>query len=394
MIIKPNIIEAINSLLSAKQRSILALIGIVVGIGSVIAMVSVGTIVQKEALRQFMEMGTDVVTISEAYSGDGMARPKKLSLATAMGIPGACPSIRSVAPYSSIYAQFKYEGKKESMPALGVTPSFLSINKLELLSGRFIHELDRHMFYCVIGKKASDILAAQGVHDPVGTRILYKEKYLTIIGQIKEVPMGGMRPYEINEGLILPISTLERLDREAVIRNIIARANGTAGQLRIESEVKAYMASQNSMAVDVRTAEELIAQMQKQMQLFTLLLGTIGSISLVVGGIGVMNVMLVSVTERTKEIGIRRALGAREGDILFQFLVESVLLCIVGGLIGVGIGVGASWIISYYAHWQFSVSYDSIALGVAVAVAVGIFFGIYPARQAARLSPILALRSD
>ncbi|MBA3011053.1 MAG: FtsX-like permease family protein [Desulfobacula sp.] len=128
--------------------------------------------------------------------------------------------------------------------------------------------------------------------------------------------------------------------------------------------------------------------------MFTLLLGAIGSISLVVGGIGVMNVMLVSVTERTREIGIRRALGAKQGDILLQFLIESVLLCIIGGLVGIGTGVGASWVISHYAHWQFSVSYDAMIMGVGVSLAVGIFFGIYPARQAARLSPILALKSE
>ncbi len=394
MIIKPNIIEAVNSLVSAKQRSILALIGIVVGIGSVIAMVSVGSIVQKEALRQFMEMGTDVITISEGFSGDNSKKAKKLSIQTAIDIPDHCPSITTVAPYASAYAQFKFKGKKDTIPAMGVTPSFLAINKLNIDSGRFIHELDRHMFYCVIGQKVADKLAAQGVYDPVGTCIFFKEKHVTIIGKIREAPMGGMRPYEINEGIMLPLSTLQRLDREAAIRNIIARSRDNAVRDQIESEVNAYLFQQNFNGMKVRTAEELIAQMQKQMKLFTLLLGTIGSISLVVGGIGVMNVMLVSVTERTKEIGIRRALGAREGDILLQFLVESVLLCSVGGFVGITIGVGASWVISYYAKWQFAVSYNSIGLGVAVAVAVGIFFGIYPARQAARLSPILALRSD
>lgn len=393
MIIKPNVIEAVNSLISAKQRSILALIGIVVGIGSVIAMVSVGSIVQQEALRQFMEMGTDVVTISKSFSGGG--RDPKLSFDTALQIPGRCSSIRGVAPYASVYGQFKFQGQKASVPALGITPSFLAINKLHIKSGRFLHQLDQNMFYCVIGKKVAGILAAQGVADPLGTRIFFKEKHLTIIGVIKEAPMGGMRPYEVNEGIMLPYTTLRRIDREgANISTIIARSSDGASQPRIQSEVNTFLASQNSAKVDVRTAEELIAQMQKQMRLFTLLLGTIGSISLIVGGIGVMNVMLVSVTERTKEIGIRRALGARQGDILFQFLVESVLLCIVGGLMGIAMGVGASWIISHYAKWQFAVSYESVGLGVAVAVAVGVFFGIYPARQAARLSPILALRSD
>ncbi len=393
MIIKPNIIEAVNSLISAKQRSILALIGIVVGIGSVIAMVSVGAIVQAEALRQFMEMGTDVVTISESYSA-GPDKKKPLPLETALGIPAACPAIASVAPYGSQYDTLKFEGKKLSVPALGVTPSFLSLNKLNLTQGRFIHELDRYMFYCVVGQKVVSMLKANGVREIVGTRILFKERYFTIIGQIAEAPMGGMRPYEINEGIMIPISTLHRIFREAKITSIIARSRNNEGKNEIAGQVNAYLASQNCTKMDVRTAEELIAQMQKQMKLFTLLLGTIGSISLIVGGIGVMNVMLVSVTERTKEIGIRRALGAREGDIMFQFLVESVFLCIVGGIIGIAIGVGSSWIISHYAQWQFEVFYPSIGLGVAVAVAVGVFFGIYPARQAARLSPILALRSD
>ncbi len=394
MILKPNVLEAINSLIGSKQRSLLALIGIVVGIGSVIAMVSVGSIVQKEALRQFMEMGTDIITISENFSQEDLDPNKKLSLNIAMAIPAGCPGISRVAPYASAYGKFKFQGKKASIPALGVTPAFMAMNKLTLKSGRFIHELDKNMFYCVVGSKIEAKLKAQGVKEFLGTRILFMEKYLTIIGVVREISMGGMRPYEINEGVMVPISTLKRLSKEAGIKNVMARTRGNPGHSMIEKQVMDYFARQKSIKVDVRSAEELIAQMQKQMRLFTLLLGTIGSISLIVGGIGVMNVMLVSVTERTREIGIRRALGARQGDILLQFLIESVLLCIVGGFIGIATGAGVSWVIAYYAKWQFAVSWDAIGLGVAVAVAVGVFFGIYPARQAARLSPILALRSD
>ncbi|MBU3952123.1 MAG: ABC transporter permease, partial [Proteobacteria bacterium] len=379
MILKPNIIEAVNSLVSSKQRSILALIGIVVGIGSVIAMVSIGTIVQKEALRQFLEMGTDVISISESMAGGGPGRRKKLTLDVAEQIPSACSNVRQVAPYISVYETFKFQGEKESIPALGVTRTFDEINKLRLSEGRFIHGLDRNMFYCVIGFKVATKLKSRGVQELVGTRILFKEKYLSIIGVAEELPMGGMRPYEINEGIMLPISTLQRMFRDSQIRTIIGRTNGNPEYRLVEEQVRSYFQSKDSVRVDVRTAEELIAQMEKQMQLFTLLLGAIGSISLVVGGIGVMNVMLVSVTERTREIGIRRALGAKQGDILLQFLIESVLLCIIGGLVGIGTGVGASWVISHYAHWQFSVSYDAMIMGVGVSLAVGIFFGIYPA---------------
>lgn len=394
MILKPNIIEAVNSLVSSKQRSILALIGIVVGIGSVIAMVSVGTIVQKEALRQFLEMGTDVISISEPLSGGGPGRRKEISLAIAEQLPAACLNVRQVGPYISAYETLKFKGKKESIPALGVTQVFEEINKLHLKEGRFIHGLDRNMFYCVIGSNVEKQLKSQGVQELVGTRILFKEKYLSVIGVVAELPMGGMRPFEINEGIMIPITTLQRLFRDAKIKTIIGRTNGKPTHSVVEDQIRAYFKRNGGIQVDVRTAEELIAQMEKQMQLFTLLLGAIGSISLMVGGIGVMNVMLVSVTERTREIGIRRALGAKQGEILIQFLIESVLLCIVGGMMGVATGVGASWIIAHYAHWQFSVSYDAMIMGVGVAVAVGIFFGIYPARQAARLSPILALRSE
>ncbi|NCA91299.1 MAG: FtsX-like permease family protein, partial [Gammaproteobacteria bacterium] len=159
------------------------------------------------------------------------------------------------------------------------------------------------------------------------------------------------------------------------------------------AQAQAYFQARRQ-PVRARSPEEIIAQMEKQMRMFTLLAGAIGSISLIVGGIGVMNVMLVSVTERRREIGVRRALGARQGDIQQQFLVESVILSLLGGLFGILLGVGASWLTAYLAYWKFLLSLDAILLGVGVASAVGIFFGFYPARQAARLDPIQALRAD
>ncbi len=396
MVIKSNIVEAVAGLTGAKQRSILALIGIIVGIGSVIAMVSVGSIVQKEALRQFLEIGTDIIMISKQYANTGSRQRKKqkITLENALNIPANCLGVRIVAPFSSEYGTFKFDGKKMSIPALGITSPFQSINKLKLKKGRFIHALDDNMMYCVIGEKVEKKLLSLGATKLVGTRIIFKNTYFTIIGVIERVSLGGMRPYEINEGIMAPVSTLKRIFRKAKIKQVMARLNPGFGHLQVTEQIQSYYQQHNRLAISVRSAEELIAQMKKQMRLFTLLLGTIGSIALIVGGIGVMNVMLVSVTERTREIGIRRALGARQSDIQFQFLVESIILCFLGGIIGIGIGVGASYIICIYAHWQFFVDYTSVILGVVVAVTVGIFFGFYPARQAARLSPIMALRSD
>jgi len=175
----------------------------------------------------------------------------------------------------------------------------------------------------------------------------------------------------------------------------MARKTPGADHKAATEQIQAYF-KQNirGIRMEVRSAEELIQQMQKQMRLFTLLLGAIGSISLIVGGVGVMNVMLVSVSERKKEIGIRRALGARQGDIQGQFLMEAVTLCLVGGLLGAALGVGASRVIAHFAKWQFMVAYSAMLIGILVAAVVGIFFGFYPARQAAKLNPINALRTE
>ena len=171
-------------------------------------------------------------------------------------------------------------------------------------------------------------------------------------------------------------------------------SNGVTNQAARDQVLNYFRSKTKSSSVKVTSPEEIIAQMEKQMQMFTLLLGAIGSISLIVGGVGVMNVMLVSVTERRREIGIRRALGAKRGDIRGQFLIESIILSLIGGFFGIIFGVGASRVISYFAHWHFALSIGAILLGVGVSNAVGIFFGYYPARQASLLDPIVALKSD
>lgn len=399
MILRANIKEATRSLIGAKQRTLLALIGIFVGIGSVIAMVSIGTIVQEEALRQFKEMGTDILSISKGFGGPGPNGPQRkseaITLEVAENIPRYCPEIVAVAPYTSTYGTFKYEGKKWEGPAMGVTSAFIDLNKLHLKNGRFISELDEQTYFCVIGSKVEEKLRSFGITNMIGVQIFFQNRLFTIIGIIEDTPVGGMRPYEINEGIMIPIPLVRRFEQGGEIQNIIARIRPDGNHIVASRQVTDYFQKAvKGLTVRIRSAEEIINQMQKQMQLFTLLLGAIGSISLIVGGVGVMNVMLVSVTERKKEIGIRRALGAQRGDIQIQFIIESIMLCMVGGLLGIGLGIGASYGISLFSKWHFAVSYDAILLGVVVSATVGIFFGFYPARQASRLNPIEALRSE
>jgi len=396
MIFSAYIKEALQSLWGAKQRTILALIGIFVGIGSVIAMISVGTIVQDEALRQFKEMGTEILKIEKDSGGGGPeGKRNRIDLQTALTIPRDCPVVQTVAPYASMYGTLKYEGKKFDIPALGVTNAFMDLNKLKLKQGRFISDLDYFMYYCAVGSEVQEKLRSLGVEEPIGTRVIFKDKQFTIVGTIEHAPATDMRPYEVSEGIMIPISTWRRFGEGQGIQAIIARMIPGGNHIEAVNQVTQYFeAGSRGIPVRIQSAEELIKHMQEQMRLFTLLLGAIGSISLIVGGVGVMNVMLVSVSERKKEIGIRRALGANQGDIQWQFLIESVILCLTGGLLGVFLGIGASYAVAHFSEWDFMVAYNAVIIGVAFSAAVGLFFGFYPARQAARMDPIEALRGE
>jgi len=394
MVVRENIKEALRSLLGSKQRTLLALLGIVIGIGSVIAMVSIGTIVQNEALRQFKEMGTDILQVRPESGGDYRKNKMEFSLDEVLRLDPTCSMIDISTPKTSIYGKLQFSGEFMDIPALGVTEAAKDLFKVKIVAGRFLSDLDVNMFYCVLGAKVADFLAQKGLNDPLGQKILFKKKHFTIIGVAKRMSMNSMRPYEINEGIIIPVSTSFRFPRSPNIQSITARvAAGHAIDPAVD-QLKTYFQTESGMKVRVTSAEELINKMQKQMRMFTLLLGAIGSISLIVGGVGVMNVMLVSVSERKREIGIRRALGAKKMDIQAQFIIESLILCFLGGILGVVVGIGSSYTISHFSGWQFMISPLSIILGVGVSVLIGLFFGFYPARQAAGQSPIEALRSD
>jgi putative ABC transport system permease protein len=348
MILGENVRESIRSLWGAKQRSILALIGIVIGIGSVIAMVTVGQIVENEAIRQFKEMGTDICIVRLSGITSGQKQNKSLNLEDIKAVPEHCSTIRVVAPYVSTYSTLTFAGVRKSCPALGVTEEFRNMFKVPLVAGRFISDLDRHANFCVLGSSKAKWLAEQGITEPVGEKIVFGERMYTVIGVAQAVPTGTFSPYEINEGIMLPISTVLRSPERPALSVFGARMTGHGVSVQAAEQLQNYFKYTSKQKTRITSAEELVAQMDRQMRMFTLLLGAIGSISLIVGGVGVMNVMLVSVSERRGEIGIRRAVGAEQNDIQLQFLVESVILSFVGGIIGLGVGGGATAIICHF----------------------------------------------
>ncbi|MDY0362061.1 MAG: ABC transporter permease [Desulforegulaceae bacterium] len=394
MILKANLREAGRSLISSRQRSILALLGIVIGIASVIALVSIGTLVQRESMRQFMEMGTDILSI-QAEQSRGEGSPKGFRLQDILKIPETLPSIATTAPYASSYGELRKDGKRMNITALGVTESFFNMNRLSMAEGRFISDLDGISAHACLSSNLAARLKSNGIATAPGSELYYNNRKITVLGTMEAVALGGMRPYEIQEGLLMPLPAVLRMSSQTIITAFMGRLSPDFTTGHGTQELKTYFSTlTEKINLRIISPEEMIAQMERQFRMFTLLLGAIGSISLIVGGVGVMNVMLVSVTERKREIGIRRALGARQKDIQWQFLIESILLSLVGGLVGSFIGVATSWGIAKFSGWQFEIVHGALILGVGVSVVIGIFFGYYPARQAAALNPIQALRTD
>lgn len=391
--------EALRSLRAAKQRSLLALIGIVIGVGSVIAMLTVGRMVQDEAMRQFKDMGTDKINIQKEFeAGPRSSDPSAslFSLNVAEGLPAACPALGMVAPSVQGMSEVYFKGRAIEQPSLlGVTAAFAPMHKLKIAQGRFLTNMDEGSRFCVIGSDISSQIQKAGGSSPLGSRLRIDNELFTVIGLLQDEARGGMRQFDANRSIVIHVTSAQRLMSKTELNDIAARLRPGATTTQAREQITRYFSQlAKKTAVRISSPEEMIAQMEKQMRMFTLLLGAIGSISLIVGGVGVMNVMLVSVTERRREIGIRRALGARRGDIRAQFLVESMILSLMGGAIGIAFGVVASWLIGYFAHWQFALSGPAMLLGVGVSCGIGVFFGYYPARQASLLDPIAALRAE
>ena len=388
---RANIAEACAGLLGAKQRTALALIGITIGVASVSAMISVGTIVRAEAARQFQELGTDIVKVRLRAREQGPQRVA-IELSDARQIT-TLASIQAAAPYTIGSDRIVLDGTTTT-PAdvVGATTSILDLNRLTLAEGRFVTRLDAHQYFATIGAGIAAKLSAATGGTIIGAKIALGDTVMTVIGRLRKTAVGE-RAFDANRAVFIPIASARRVTPKATLRDIIARMSPDSDYRQATRELKDYFATRAPNAkVQVRSAEELIEHLHRQMRLYTLLLGTVGGISLLVGGIGVMNVMLVAVAERKTEIGIRRALGARRRDIQAQFLSEAIILSLLGGIIGVILAIGATYGICHFSSWSFTVSLQGTALGAIVAGSSGVFFGLYPAWHAAKLDPVVALQ--
>lgn len=396
--------EALTNVLVAKLRSFLAILGVLVGTASVVALISSGELATQHALEQFKTLGTNLLSVSVSEGGGGGGEEDsaqkaeqrvELNLENVQGIQKAVPDIVEVAPYATDYTSVYYDGNDLNASIIGTTQSLPDIVKIRLSKGRFVSHLDQHAFYCVIGYEIAQQLQKLGVKNPIGKQVLVGNEYFTIIGVAKKWPQNSFMYTAINRALIVPLNTVLLLSKYAKISNIIFKIKPDVDIDTIQADVRqAIMHIAPDKRLFFRSPKELIASMEEQRKTFTLLLGLIGSIALVVGGIGVMNIMLVSVVERRREIGIRLAVGAKRGDIQSMFLFEAITLTLFGGLMGVILGILSSYIIAITSGWTFQFFILPPTLGFVVSVLIGIFFGFYPARQASKLDPIQTLRAD
>ena len=389
--------QALVNLTSSKLRSFLAVLGILVGTAAVVALISCGQLATEKALAQFKALGTDLLAVSVYQKTPSKSRSgdDSLSLAQWQQLGERIPFILKIAPYSTAYQQLSFQGKVMQGVVIGADENLAGIVHISLSQGHFVSFLESFEHFCVIGDGLAQQIKETTLDNPIGKQLRIGQSLYTIIGIADRWKESGFFNEDINQAAIIPIAGITLVSKESKINNAVILLKPDSPIDEVIEEIKQIISSQASkLSVFPRSAKQIIASMESQGQIFTLLLAVIGGISLLVGGIGVMNVMLVSVSERKKEIGIRKAVGAKNSEIQALFLVESVMLSLLGGILGVILGLIFTRIVAYFSSWNFSIYWLPPIAGFFVSAATGIFFGFYPARRAAKLEPMASLRSE
>jgi len=394
-----------------KLRSLLTTLGIIFGVGSVISMLSIGEGAKREALEQIKLLGTNNIRINYTpLTGDKAKEDEGkysagLSYNDAILIKENLSNVNGVSPIKFVDAPILFGNKESTGRVVGVDNIYASITGFRTQAGRFIAELDigNANRVCVIGAEVKNELF--GYRDPVGRRIKLAAEWFTVIGVMEEKSLkkgksSVIKLRDINKDVYIPITTaLKRFrdgERPKAIDEIAVQVKKADQVVRSADVVNRILERTHNRVKDyeIIIPAELLAQSQRTQKVFNIVMGSIAAISLLVGGIGIMNIMLATVTERTKEIGIRRALGATEQDIMHQFLNETVLISATGGILGIIVGIAMAQGINAFANWETVISFISVAVAFGISALVGIVFGMYPAKKAAQMNPIAALRTE
>ncbi|MHB2021595.1 MAG: ABC transporter permease [Candidatus Xenobia bacterium] len=393
-----------RSLWRNKVRTLLTMLGIIIGVAAIIAMVALGHGAQARTQAEMLNIGVNMLHVySNPIRVNGVVKGDyaRFSIADVEGIKAACPAVRYVSPQMWMSGHpAVYEDQTCTGDQLGVSPDFLAIHhRIISLGAAFTRDdVEQSTRVCVLGSKAADELF--GNRNPVGREIRIRGVQFRVLGVMRAVGEDGGWFGDSDKMILIPYTAVLRyLYRSRRVYSINVAAAEPDQVPQVKEQVSAYLRQQHAIRASgqddfrIFDVEAMLQRWKHQQQLFAGLLGGVASISLLVGGIGIMNIMLVTVTERIREIGIRMAVGARPFDILLQFFVEALTISVGGGLIGIALGLFVSHLMD--EKWAAAiVSVDSILLACTASVAIGVFFGFYPAMRASRLDPIEALRHE
>ena len=398
---------ALRALRTNKMRSFLTMLGIIIGIAAVIAMMAVGSGASYVISQQIASIGSNIILVIPGSTTSGGLRTgggaQTLTSDDVKAIMNECPSVSLAAATVRSSGQVVYGNLNWSTVIMGGTPELFEIREWPVSAGRSItqQDVDSAGKVCLLGQTVADNLF--GSADPIGNIVRIKKIPFTVIGVLErkgQSPQGT----DQDDTIFVPLRTAQRnLVRAQHTNNVgalMVKAKSEELLDKAEEEINSLLNQRHRITnnkdpdFSTRNLSEILAVAEQSSKAMSLLLGAVASISLIVGGIGIMNIMLVSVTERTREIGIRMAIGAKKNDILLQFMTEAVLLTMLGGLIGIAVGAGGATIVSRLLGWPTMISIQSITIAFFFSAAVGIFFGFYPARKAAGLNPIDALRYE
>ena len=396
---------ALDALVSNKLRSILTMLGIIIGVGAVIAMVSIGMGVRDKVSNSIASLGSNLIIVTPgAASSSGVRQAAgtniTLTLKDAQAMAREVNGIGAVAPSVSKQYQLVAGNMNWNSSVQGTTPEYMEVRNLSVQAGSFItdDDVETRNRVAVIGATVASNLFDNT--NPIGQSIRINNAPFTIIGVLesKGQSAGGQ---DQDDTVIIPLTTAqERMMGITYVQTISVQAANSEVVDQVQEGITSLLRARHDITADktddfsVRNLASVMATAQETTGTITMLLGSIAAISLLVGGIGIMNIMMVSVTERTREIGIRKALGARYANILMQFLIEAVVIGVIGGAIGIVFGIGTSYAISSIAGWNTVITATPILVAFGFSVGIGLFFGLYPARKAALLNPIDALRYE
>ncbi|MBI5344267.1 MAG: ABC transporter permease [Deltaproteobacteria bacterium] len=399
---------SLGAIMVNKMRSALTMLGIIIGVGSVITMLAIGTGARQRIVEQISSMGSNLLMVLPGATSSGGSRmgagtQATLSLGDADAISRESAAVQYVAPMLGGIAQVIYGNQNWSTLVSGTSPAFLSVREWPLEEGRPFTEDDVRSAakVCLLGQTVVESLF--GGVNPIGQVVRIKKVPFTVIGVLGrkgQSPLGQ----DQDDMILIPVTTAQKkifgTAFPGMVRMIMIKAKGAEDLYRAEGQITELLRQRHRIGgrqeddFTVRNLTQMMQAAEQSTKIMTLLLGAVASVSLLVGGIGIMNIMLVSVTERTREIGIRMAVGAGTWDIRFQFIIEAVILCLIGGVFGILIGVSGSLLLAKIAGWSTAISLFSVSLAFSFSGFTGVFFGFYPAYKASLLDPIEALRRE